>query len=79
VTVGPRSRTQKGSDSDFNEDDNFLLTDWHADTLNDILAKNKTRVYPQRGSEHHLIGGTTKSRGRAIAAGPTARVACPTK
>ncbi len=33
----------------------------------------------QRGREHYLIGGTTKSRGRAIAAGPTARVACPAK
>jgi hypothetical protein len=33
----------------------------------------------QRGREHYLIGGTTKSRGRAIAAGPTARLACPAK
>jgi hypothetical protein len=47
---------------------------------NSLKAMQALRgLYLKRGSEHPPGGGTTKSRRRAMAAAPTACVACPTK
>jgi hypothetical protein len=33
----------------------------------DIAARCPYQIYLERGSEHHLVRGTTKSRGRVMA------------